>query len=595
MMQRRQLRQQATIGAMEDETQTRQARYSQTNSEITLQVERVRTSIKEMIMYGVIAVFALILLVGFLVAIFGNLHTFLVSSSTIMQLIVEWIVPAAIVAAVIWILQKLSLAWKDFQLDSLELKRLQAIIDEMNKETERKNNLADAEVEKLRADAARIRAEAAEKEAHALQLRFTLPFDEQGNLAYHDPATGRLAQMRGNYQEHPSLSSLHYSVKQDGLKGPEQQALLTAGELARPTIEEIVDFVERNSLQFVVGRSQITRELIPIEVLEAHIKIIGGTRMGKSSEVATLLEQGRQTHDPQRLLFALLDLENKTSRLFADDPHVLTIRTGYKYVKMHARTSAEVAEYLILLHDLMQHRYEMPEEQLEQEPHILIYVEEFLYWKKTLKQYVSDEIKERALEAFDGLATRGIKANMHLMVCAQVDYADEDLRDAMAQFLAINLSFCVKPSAAQAAGFVSNDLLKQNYAAKQPGQFVIESIGGADLGIAANYDVKAKLRGLSSVSPEPQKQIAPPSETQPKRSRNTGRNEVDPALQAEVELVMQNPGENMKDCIKRVWGAMPGDNTKYQEAKEKYIQVQRIIHSMARRGMQSYQDSEMEE
>jgi hypothetical protein len=146
---------------------------------------------------------------------------------------------------------------------------------------------------------------------------------------------------------------------------------------------------------------------------------------------------------------------------------------------------------------------------------------------------------------------------------------------------------------------VSSELLKKNYEARTPGQFVVEAIGGADLGIAANYDVKAKLKALTSVSSEGF--VEPPtpskegSEIQPKYSRNTARNEVDPALQAEVELVMQNPGENMVECIKRVWGAKPGDNAKYQAAKERYTQVQQIIHTMARRGMRSYQDSEMEE
>lgn len=42
----------------------------------------------------------------------------------------------------------------------------------------------------------------------------------------------------------------------------------------------------------------------------------------------------------------------------------------------------------------------------------------------------------------------------------------------------------------------------------------------------------------------------------------------------------------MNDCIKRVWGASPGANAKYREAKADYIQVQTIIHDLARQSMQ---------
>lgn len=50
----------------------------------------------------------------------------------------------------------------------------------------------------------------------------------------------------------------------------------------------------------------------------------------------------------------------------------------------------------------------------------------------------------------------------------------------------------------------------------------------------------------------------------------------------------------MVDCLKRVWNARPGDTESYRKAKQEYIQVQEIIHAMARKAMQSYQQAEYE-
>jgi hypothetical protein len=86
-----------------------------------------------------------------------------------------------------------------------------------------------------------------------------------------------------------------------------------------------------------------------------------------------------------------------------------------------------------------------------------------------------------------------------------------------------------------------------------------------------------------------------PSASQAKAARNPVRNQQDAALQAKVEQVMQNPGETQGDIIKRVWGVTPGDSPKYKQAKAEYIQCLEIIHSLARRGMDSYKQTEMEE
>jgi hypothetical protein len=155
------------------------------------------------------------------------------------------------------------------------------------------------------------------------------------------------------------------------------------------------------------------------------------------------------------------------------------------------------------LHHLMLYRYDLMREHglayVEVLPRVLIYFEEFLYWKRTLSQFVPDaQTQQDAFAAITGIATRGLKVGIHLLVVAQVDYADKEFVDAMAQFVGINVSFAVKPSAARSAGFVSTELLSKNFAAKTPGQFVIEIVGSAEIGVSPDFDVKAKVKALST-------------------------------------------------------------------------------------------------
>lgn len=433
---------------------------------------------------------------------------------------------------------------------------------------------------------------------HTYLTRSRVPADPLGNYPHLlDPTVSSVTLLPpGNPAYAPTRSRDPSPATPPHLDAPR-------GPLAKPTIEEIVARIPPNSHELCLGRSLQTGDLIMASLDESHLKVIGGTRMGKSCGAAAILDQLRRTHDRDHLLFALLDLENKTSRLFAGDPHLLRVNTGLKIVPIHARTVAEVAEYLTYLHALMEYRYTLSEAALAAEPDVLVYLEEFLYWKRILTQHVSKEMAERALLAFSGLATRGLKAKLHLMPCAQVDYRDEELVEAMAQFIGINIAYSVKPDAARAAGFVSSELLKRNYETRQPGQFVVEMIGGSDLGLAPQFDVKAKLAALDQGNAMPPLPANPlvsglPSsstdETSQNRVRNEARNEPDAALQAKVARVMERPGETMKECLFRVWGVYPGDTDAYRQAKQEYLQVQEIIHAMAKRGMGSYQQSEME-
>lgn len=279
---------------------------------------------------------------------------------------------------------------------------------------------------------------------------------------------------------------------------PEPQRLVESPrEIARPTIAELIQAVERNSYKIPLGRSLTTGHILTVDLEDSHIRSIGASRMGKSCEAAAIIAVSTQTHDNQHLQIALLDLENKTSQLFQDSGHILHLQGGTR--RLYATTVGQVAYSLIVLHEHMSERYQLTDEELQRMPRILIYLEEFLYWKKLLANFVTPSIAEQALASFSGLATRGLKVRMHLMICAQVDYADSQLKDAMAQFIGANLSFAVKPTAALAAGFTQTSLLNQNYRDKKQGQFVLESIGASDLGIAPQYDISQLLHGISSM------------------------------------------------------------------------------------------------
>lgn len=341
--------------------------------------------------------------------------------------------------------------------------------------------------------------------------------------------------------------------------------------IAKPQVSELAGRVEHNSLQVCLGKSLTDGSYLISEMSETHIKIIGGTRMGKSCQAGAMLEQFQMTHGPDRLCFALLDMEYKNSRLFEQSEHLAVLNHG-REIPCHAKNIDEVPRYIGYLVDELERRDRLSYQELALLPHILVYIEEFLDLKKRLK-IADKKVCNKFLVDFNTLATRGLKLGLHLMICAQVDYADDDLKDSMAQFLGLNMAFGVKPEAARAAGFISSELLAQNYANRQKGQFVLEMIGCCDLGIAPDYDVKAKLEALS--------------EARASLWQNTEQTMLDVALQAKLAQVMEVPGESMKCCIKRVWGATPGDNNGWRNAKKEYEEVLKTIHSFALKGMQS--------
>jgi len=267
---------------------------------------------------------------------------------------------------------------------------------------------------------------------------------------------------------------------------------------ARPQVRDLVALVERNSFEVPIGESLIENGTVIVSIEDVHVKIIGSSRKGKSCLAAAIIDMLTQTHDPHVLKVALLDLENKTSKIFAQlGEHIAVVPTSTGRVVMHARNAKDSANYLHHIRNEMDRRYALPEHEQEMQPHILVYIEEFLSLKKHRDLDKYD--REILVDDLNELAIRGLKVLIHLMVCAQVDYADEDLQ-AFSNNFGLNMSFAVRPQAAMAAGFVCSDLLASNWRTKEPGQCVVEGTGCNDLVAAPDYDVKAKLKMLSNAS-----------------------------------------------------------------------------------------------
>lgn len=221
--------------------------------------------------------------------------------------------------------------------------------------------------------------------------------------------------------------------------------------------------------------------------------------------VAAFLDIITKTHDPRHVRIALLDLENQTSKLFSHLPHVATIKQAGKTIKLHARNADEVLERLINVVEIMEYRYTMPKEQLLKQPVLLCYIEEFLALKNEFKSRVGrsknkgQEAKDKAVSDYEtliycieALAQRGLKARVQMLLCAQVEYSDDDFREALVS-VQCGFSFCVRPKAALAAGFQNTELLNRNFRDNKVGQCVVETPDANDLVLAPEFDLEQRL------------------------------------------------------------------------------------------------------
>ena len=310
----------------------------------------------------------------------------------------------------------------------------------------------------------------------------------------------------------------------------------------RLSIEEIANSTEQNSFNVCIGRSLTKKGNPPVSVkfYKQHFKFIGASQKGKSSMVAAFLDAVTRTHDEDHVLIALLDLEDRTSRLFADLPHVAEVMSPEGPVLLHARNHDQVLEHLELLILVMNERYTMSPSEVIQEPIMLVYVEEFLSLKNYFKQQKDKQKYTRLVFCINELARRGLKARVQLLLCAQVDYRDEDFQEALIN-VSCGMAFCVRQSATQAAGFYNTELLRQNVTDNKVGQAVAEMPDCNDLILAPEYDLEQRLIELEGPEPETPLQKSRRSIVAPSR----GRKRALPEQTSQIEVSPEPEPENL--------------------------------------------------
>jgi len=284
-----------------------------------------------------------------------------------------------------------------------------------------------------------------------------------------------------------------------------------------------------------------------INFYKRHLKLLGASQHGKSSMAAALLEIILRTHDPNRVQLAMLDHEDKASRLFANTPHLAKVRLGEQVVRLHARSYEQVLEHLEYLAMLIDYRYtHLSEEEIEQQPLVIVYLEEFIdlkdYFKHRIDTVGKDEKEQakrdytRLLFCIKKIARRGLKVLVQLLMCTQVDYRDEDLQEALVNVTS-GMSFCLRVTAAQAAGFYQTELLQRNAKEDKVGQAVVEMPDCKDLILAPAYDLRARLKALEKAERQGTTRGAP-KDTRPSQLPEIRREQPQPMAPTKVA-----PGE----------------------------------------------------
>lgn len=268
---------------------------------------------------------------------------------------------------------------------------------------------------------------------------------------------------------------------------------LPAPQYAKPTMDELYSAVKRNQLEIAMGRNLKTGEIVVAPIIPSvHFKLIGGSGFGKSCLAAAMLDIATTCNSPDVLRIALLDLEYQTSRLFEHLPHVLEVPTGRGGRQpLHGKDADEVAKMLGWLRKELDRRAD----RRINRPLLLVYIEEML----ALRYEVDDKLKAQMLADLAILALRARKYGIFFLACMQTDYSTPELREAQKQFRTRS-GFAIDASAARAAGFMNNELVKQNFLAGKQGQYLLEKPGFSHLMLAPLYDVEAKLDEMANPS-----------------------------------------------------------------------------------------------
>lgn len=342
-----------------------------------------------------------------------------------------------------------------------------------------------------------------------------------------------------------------------------------------PAQDFILSRLPENCLLVSPGIRQSTGDIVKICITEIpHLKIIGSSGFGKSCLAASLLDQVVKLNTPDIVQVALLDLEHKTSKLFENLPHVAELLVGQRRVPMVATDADEVAQHFGILKKELDRRARLPEDELEVQPVLLMYVEEML----SLQYEVDEKLLDQMLAQLTILAVRGRKYRMFLLCCAQTDYSTEELRTAQKMFR-FRAAAGIDTRAALAAGFMSTELIKQNFQTGIPGsgQFVVEYPSFSDMVLAPRYDWKVQLKAQKTVVPErftgpltpPALPVVNASKTSSELTENKQQEQARQARAEQVKMYLSK-GWGKLAIIDKVWGVKRGGSPRYTQAEIEY-------------------------
>lgn len=435
----------------------------------------VRTTHPLLALWSVIL--GVILIIAVIAGFIATWPHFVEGAQSVMDQLI-WIavivIPAAVVIAIVGYATHLVLHM-----------RRKHLIEEI--EIEHARMVAETEVERLRAEADLIQAEADKK-------RMFHDLDVQGNKLFFNPLTGQVQYIGGNMREHPALHTYHNAPKYAVTEATQQAQLPAASSIPLPKIEMFYEAIPHNGLYTALGIEAATGKPILAPIRQStHFKLIGGSGQGKSCVAGAIIDVATTTNDPDHLRIGLLDLEHNTSRLFEDLPHIAEI--GPRRQRLVGRDADEVAMKLKLLQWELKRRSDQGEEYCTtHEPILLVYVEEMLALKY---EVVDKKLRQEMLAAINILGVRGRKYGIFFLACMQTDYSDKSTREAMAQFRTRG-GFAIDPDTARASGFFNTELIKENFQAGRQGQYVLEKPQYSGIALAPDYDVAAKLQATSA-------------------------------------------------------------------------------------------------
>ena len=317
------------------------------------------------------------------------------------------------------------------------------------------------------------------------------------------------------------------------------------------TAQSALALLPRNQLAWCFGRDLETGEPI-IQTLpdSMHTLTVGSSGMGKTTLNANLLYQLVGANDAKEYNFVVCDLKGSLA-----DP-----------VKQFAfATANEPGDYV---HIMEMMRQTLEDRRARKDFHgtpWLVVLEEAL----AVRNYMTAKDMESYSKNLEVLSLLAREYRIYILASQQVDYSSNDFKNSRGQFLT-RVAGAVPPRAAGSMGFFNTPLVNQNWKARQPGQFLIESPGGDRLIRAPKLDVKGGEFGflMASLQPAAEAKSMPDGSLMVAKNNqaSTPLQSAESIISAEDMRIVQafKAGKSVADICKDIYGVSSSAGRAYQ-------------------------------